>query len=170
VGYTVVVRGIDCRCLTLAVVLGLVAVGCAETRSGAPAPAPTAAGGSTAEVERDASSAGFDWRAEEARYRRQYPRVMQVAARRVPYRQRMLRLMYFSGAVGAYYHRPPRANARMCAGMRDPNQWPLMRIALREQLLSTPADADLIGREGVTEAQVLNAYRRGGLLGCSLPR
>ena len=109
-------------------------------------------------------AAAFDWRAEERRYNRHYPRFMKAALPQVPYRNPMLRLMYFSGGVGMYYG--DRETRSICPIVREDPQ--LAEKVAAKQLFGTEGDYRLAREAHVTKAQVLTAYRRGLLLGCSL--
>ena len=106
-----------------------------------------------------------DWRKEEARYKRVYPAFMQIALPRVPYRNPLLRVMYFSGGVGTYYVKPAE-RAPICRSART--DVATFNRAARHQLFGSPDSTRMARQAGVTQAQVIAAYRRGVLLSCAL--
>jgi hypothetical protein len=108
-----------------------------------------------------------DWRGEEARYQRQYPKFMRVAEKRVPYSKPLLRVIYFAGGVGTYYGHSRNRDVACAWAKQDHARFD--RAAAR-QLFSTQKDYAELNRQKVSKHAVVLAYRRGAVLGCSLPR
>ena len=112
------------------------------------------------------AAAAEDWRAVEKSYSRYYPRFMKIALPRVPYRNPMLRVMYLAGGVGMYYGN--REDLSTCRIIRqDPR---LAEKVAADQFFKSPADYREAREAHVTKAQVVTAYRRGVLFGCSTRR
>ncbi len=108
-----------------------------------------------------------DWRGEEARYQRQYPKFMRVAEKRVPYGKPFLRVIYFVGGLGTYYGHSHNRDVACFWAKHDAARFDQ---AATKQLFRTRQDYAELHRQKVSEAAVVLAYRRGALLGCSLPR
>jgi hypothetical protein len=108
-----------------------------------------------------------DWRAEEARYRQQYPKFMRVAEKRVPYSKPFLRVIYFVGGVGTYYGHSRNRDVACAWAKQDHARFD--QSAAR-QLFSTQKDYAELRRQKVSKYAVVLAYRRGAVVGCSLPR
>lgn len=108
-----------------------------------------------------------DWRAEEARYQRQYPKFMRVAEKRVPYSKPFVRVIYFAGGVGTYYGHSRNRDVACAWAKQDHARFDQ---AAARQLFSTQKDYAELRRQKVSKHAVVLAYRRGAVLGCSLPR
>jgi hypothetical protein len=108
-----------------------------------------------------------DWRKEEARYQRQYPKFMRVAEKRVPYAKPFLRVIYFAGGVGTYYGHSRNRDVACAWAKQDHARFDQ---AAARQLFSTQKDYAELNRQKVSKHAVVLAYRRGAVLGCSLPR
>lgn len=134
-----------------------------------PSRRPTLAGGALVVVVLAMIVAPFahavDWRKEEARYKRVYPEFMRIALPHVPYRNALLRMMYFGGGVGTYYSKPPD-RAPLCRSARS--DVAAFTRAAKRQLFGSPDSALMARQAGVTQAQVISAYRRGVLFSCAL--
>jgi hypothetical protein len=107
------------------------------------------------------------WQKEEARYKRAYPAFMHIALPRVPYRNALLRVVYFSGGVGVYYAVREDRKWACKAATESPG---LFKRAAKKQLFGDASSYRDIRAAGVSEAQVLTAYHRGALLACSRKR